>query len=258
MDVILTKINNFTMPSSDLPAVHAMHWNNIPDAIRHGQKSVFETLQIELIQENADRQSHGLWMNEVIARHHSDDIIVFCDIDAFPIQRSAYLEAIESAKKGFVFGLAQFSNHKKNKELYAGPMFMAFQKRTWERLGKPSLKSNTQYDAAEGFSALARESSPGLQLVMPSSCLIPKYALGNQGVFGIGTFYGACDFFHLFESRRPAYETLFSSVVDDIVAGHALNFKKYLEIAEASQKNAPPTVKKNSLSRFFRNLFLKN
>lgn len=58
----------------------------------------------------------------------SDDIIIFCDIDAFPIRRSAYLQAIDHAKNGALFGLAQFSNHKKGTELYAGPMFMAFQK----------------------------------------------------------------------------------------------------------------------------------
>lgn len=215
-----------------LPVVYAMHWDNIPENILKKQRSVFDHLQIELIQENANKISHGTWMNDVIKRKSSDDIIIFCDIDAFPIRRSAYLKAIENAERGAIFGLAQFSNHKKGTDLYAGPMFMAFRKSTWEAMGSPALKSSTDHDAAEVMSALARKGHVDLVLSRPSSCLIPKWALGNEGVFGIGTFYGECDFFHLFESRKPAYEMIFNEVADDVVADRPLNFRRYLEIAE--------------------------
>lgn len=220
-----------------------MYWNNIPDEIKNGQKAVFDHLGIALIQENANKKSHGTWMNEVIERHDSDDILIFSDIDAFPIKKEAYLEAVKYAKDGFVFGLAQFSNHKSNEHIYAGPMFMAFRKGTWESLGSPQLERDKKYDAAEVLSALAREGGVGLKLVMPSSCLLPKWALAEYGVFGIGTFYGECEFFHLFESRRPAYEILFKSVVADVVADRKLNFRNYLEIA-AGDENMPTAAKR--------------
>lgn len=216
------------------PNVYAMYWDNIPDVILRGQKSVYDFLSIPLIQENANKISHGVWMNSVIDRHVSDDVIIFSDIDAFPLKSDAYERAVACAQRGGVFGLAQFSNHKKNFELYAGPMFMAFKKSTWEKLGSPQLKSSPANDAAEVISVLARQQQIELVLEMPSSCLIPKWSLAEHGVFGIGTFYGACDFFHLFESRRPSYERLFASVVSDIVSAKKLNFKNYLEIASTA------------------------
>ncbi len=225
-----------------LPAVHTMHWDNIPESIIKGQKSVFDHLEIELTQENFNKKSHGVWMNEVVARKNSDETIIFCDIDAFPISRKAYLHAIECARNGAIFGLAQFSNHKKGTELYAGPMFMAFQKSTWEKLGSPNLKSSGDHDAAEVMSFLARRENVELVMSRPSSCLIPKWALGHEGVFGIGTFYGECDFFHLFESRKSAYEQIFDEVAKDIASGRPLNFRHYLEIANSPEPSPDSTA----------------
>ena len=54
------------MKSLRLPTVHSMHWNNIADVIREGQKEIFEHLGIGLVQENADQKSHGVWMEEVL------------------------------------------------------------------------------------------------------------------------------------------------------------------------------------------------
>lgn len=232
-----------------------MHWNNISKCIRDGQKSVFKALSIDLIQENADQKSHGVWMNEVIDRHASEDIIVFCDIDAFPLTHDAYLNAVQSAEEGLVFGLAQFSNHKDGQELYAGPMFMAFRKRTWEELGSPNLKSNKNHDAAEILSAQARTHHVGVKLVMPSSCLAPKWALGEHGVFGIGTFYGKCEFFHLFESRQISHEALFSAVTEDVVGRRKLNFKRYLEIIHVEKDQHVPSRKRNWMPKPLRRFF---
>lgn len=232
-----------------------MHWNNISKCIRDGQKSVFEVLNIDLTQENADQKSHGVWMNEVIDRHASEDIIVFCDIDAFPLTHDAYLAAVHAAEAGLIFGLAQFSNHKDGQDLYAGPMFMAFRKRTWEQLGCPNLKSNKHHDAAEILSAQARSRDVGMKLVMPSSCLEPKWALAEHGVFGIGTFYGRCEFFHLFESRQIAHEELFAAVVEDVVARRKLNFKRYLEIIHLEKDTRMAPRKRNWMPKPLRRFF---
>lgn len=238
-----------------IPIVYSMHWDNIPDVIRHGQKAVFDALGIALIQENANKKSHGVWMNEVIDRHASNSIIVFSDIDAFPVNAAAFERAVACAAAGGIFGLAQFSNHKKNTDIYAGPMFMAFRKSTWEQLGRPQLRSSPDNDAAEVMSVLARQKGVSLELVRPSSCLIPKWALAEHGVFGIGTFYGDCDFFHLFESRRPAYERLFEAVVADIVAQRKLNFREYLAIADAASVDRADGAKNHGLRHWMKSLF---
>lgn len=239
------------------PAVYSMHWNNIADVIRAGQKDVFAHLEIDLIQENADQKSHGTWMEEVVARHQPGDVIVFCDIDAFPLNREAYLRAVQHAEQGAIFGLAQFSNHKQTQEIYAGPMFMAFRKDCWEKLGRPNLRSDRNFDAAEVLSALSRKNDRPVVLCYPTATLIPKWALANKGVFGIGTFYGDCDFFHLFESRKPQYEKIFSSVVGDVVNDASLNFGRYLSIAQTDAETLASPKKRNWIPRPLRRLFAR-
>jgi len=245
------------MTTDKLPPVYSMYWNNISPVIREAQQKVFEHLGIPLVQENADQQPHGIWMEEVISRHQSDEVIVFCDVDAFPLSSAAYVTAVNSARNGAIFGLAQFSNHKRTKEIYAGPMFMAFRKDCWEILGRPGLKSDKQFDAAEVLSVLARSKGIPVTLAYPTATVIPKWALANEGLFGIGTFYGKCEFFHLFESRKPQYEEIFSAVVKDVVNDAALNFEHYLAIAQM-ELEVPSVAKKRNwmpkpLRRFFAN-----
>ena len=216
-----------------LPPIHTMYWDNIPPGILEKQRAVFEHLGLPLKQERAHKQPHGQWMNALLERHASDDIVVICDIDAFPLKRTAYEQAIAHAERGALFGLAQFSNHKPGHDIYAGPMFMAFRKRMWESFGRPDLQSSKLHDAAEVMTALARQHGVELVMPMPTSTLISKWALGYEGVFGIGTFYGERDFFHLFESRKPAYEALLAAVADDVVQDKPLDFSRYLEMVQA-------------------------
>jgi len=72
-----------------------MYWNNVAPVVRDGQKSVFSHLGIELIQENANQKPHVSWMEEVLNRHQANDIVVFCDIDAFPLRKVCITLATE-------------------------------------------------------------------------------------------------------------------------------------------------------------------
>lgn len=245
------------MQKKDFPVVYSMYWDNISDLILQGQKDVFTHLGIELIQERADQKPHGDWMEDVLSRHHSDDIIVFCDIDAFPLHRDAYIDAVRHAQNGKVFGLAQFSNHKKTQEIYAGPMFMAFRKNCWEAFGRPGLKSSKQFDAAEALSVKARELGVPLVMSPPTASLIPKWALADKGLFGIGTFYGSCDFFHLFESRKPQYEKIFASVVSDVIGDRRLNFDRYLSIVQADAETEQAQKRRNWIPKLLRRFLSK-
>lgn len=223
-----------------LPTIYTMHWDNIPAGILEHQKAVFDHLGLPLQQERAHQQPHGLWMNEVLARHGSDEVVIFCDIDAFPLHRQAGLDAIAQAQAGALFGLAQFSNHKPGNQVYAGPMFMALRQGLWDELGRPDLQKSKQHDAAEVLSALARARGVALSMSAPTATLIPKWALGHEGVFGIGTFYGQRDFFHLFESRKPAYGALLAAVAQDVVQERPLNFAHYLTLAHSLADEAAP------------------
>jgi hypothetical protein len=237
------------------PIVVSMYWDNIPLMVLQKQREVFEVLQIPLKQELANGVRHGVWMNDVLRRAGPDDLVVFCDIDAFPLNRAAHEFALAQAQAGSVFGLAQFSNHRPTKDTYAGPMYMALQKGTWERLGRPDMRSSKTFDAAEGLSLAARSQGVPLTLVKPTACLVPKYALGNEGLFGIGTFYGDNDFFHLFESRDQINEQILEAVANDVIAGRPLQFGLYLQIAQASSDASSPlsSAKRGKWQAWFQN-----
>lgn len=225
-------INLPTNVPTNLPIIHSMYWDNIPADIVAQQRAVCAHLGLPLQQERADQKPHGVWMNEVLARYNSDDVVVFCDIDAFVLRRQAYMDAVAHAQAGALFGLAQFCNHKPGGAIYAGPMFMALQQGLWQRLGRPDLQRSKHHDAAEVLSVQARAAAAPIVLSAPSATLLPRWALAHEGVFGIGTFYGQCDFFHLFESRKPAYTALLCAVAEDVVHDQPLNFAHYLTLAQ--------------------------
>ena len=212
------------------PQVYSLHWRNISSKIIESQKTVFDYLNIPLSQQELDRKDHGQWMTEILEHSDDEDVVLFCDIDAFPLNRLAYERSVAHAQSGGVFGLAQFSNHISTSMIYAGPMFMAVRKNVWKELGSPNLSASRTADAAEILSINARKLGVPLLLSQPVCCIKTKWALANQGVFGIGTFYGELEFFHLFESRKRASINLISRVADDVVSARPLDFSSYLRI----------------------------
>ena len=209
--------------------VYSLYWNNIHRDILRCQRDVFDFLGVRINQEGLDGHDHGAWMTSVLERSANDAIVVFCDIDAFPLTRSAYDAAISQAAQGMVVGLAQFSNHTKTKELYAGPMFLALRRDVWVSMGKPDLRPTDLVDAAEILSIIARERGVALKLIKPTSCVKSKWALGSDGIFGIGTFYGDLEFFHLFESRQQSSVKLITQVAEDVMNSGPFRFDLYLK-----------------------------
>lgn len=216
---------------------YSLYWSNVPPAITAAQRRVFERLGLPLDQQELDRQPHGEWMNLVMARAAEDEIVVFCDIDAFPLSAEAYHRAVAAARAGSVFGLAQYANQKANEGLYAGPMFLAVARRTWIALGSPDLSRNREFDAGENLTVEARRQGMPVELVMPCATLLPRWALANRGVFGIGTFYGDCEYFHLFESRRRTGTEIMKAVTEDVASGRPLDFQRYLAVTRQSERS---------------------
>lgn len=216
---------------------YSLYWSNVPAPITAAQRRVFERLGLPLEQQELDRQPHGEWMNLVLQRAAADEIVVFCDIDAFPLTAEAYHRAVAAARAGAIFGLAQYANQKANEGLYAGPMFLALARRTWEQLGSPDLSRNREFDAGENLTVQARRQGVPVELVMPCATLVPRWALAHRGVFGIGTFYGDCEYFHLFESRRRTGTEIMAAVSEDVATGRPLDFQRYLEVTRRSERS---------------------
>lgn len=217
---------------------------NISQTIVDGQARVFEKLGVPLEQVPFKGKEHGDWMDEYV-RATDREIIAIADIDAFPISREGMQRAFDTAVGGGVFGLAHVANHKDPDDVYAGPILMTFAAETYRAMGSPSLRRDKQFDAAQGLSAAARAKGIALDLAYPNTSIRPVWPMSHVGVYGIGTFYGGNQFFHLFQSRKGNHVTLFEQVADDVLNDRPLDFARYLGILDMKDE----TKKKGLLKR---------
>ena len=139
------------------------------------------------------------------------------------------------AENGTLVGLAQVANHKDPELIYAGPMFMGISREIYRKLGSPEMAHNKTEDVAQALTNLAIQNDIPVELIFPSFAIQPKWPLSQHGVFGVGTFYGDQDFFHLFESRRKSGVDLFVAVANGVVSGRH-DFGQYLAIMDEVPK----------------------
>ncbi|GAB1481078.1 hypothetical protein MASR2M74_36610 [Paracoccaceae bacterium] len=210
------------------PRVHTFYQSNIPPGVLAGQKAVFAHFEIPLVQEMDNSIEHGTWVTRLFAGA-PDDIIVLADIDAFPLSRRAFDAMIERAEAGELVGLAQVANHKDPSRIYAGPMFLAIRRSLYHDLGAPALTRSPTADVAQALTDQAQEAGKTVTLIPPRFAIQPKWPLAGQGVFGIGTFYGEMEFFHLFQSRKRNSVALFEAVARDTLRG-SFDYANYLQI----------------------------
>lgn len=235
--------NDVTAP---LPTVHSLCWSNIAPEIREGQARVCAHLGIPLQQHERDRLDHGTWMDQVLTQAPENALVVFCDIDAIPLRRDAVVRMVARAGEGALCGLAQSANHLGDPgHVYAGPMFMALRRRLWDEVGRPSLTADASNDPAQRLTRAAEAAGIPVETMLPTGCLKPMWNLAGRRVFGIGTFYGDNDFFHLFQARKKRNIRVFARVCDDVVAGRPLDFGSYLVTLNGKRRMPKP------LRRFF-------
>ena len=214
--------------TTDFP-VFSPYMDNTSETVLEAQRRVFKYLDIPLRQVQITDGEHGDWIDSHV-RASDQDVVIICDIDAFPITRDAYEQSIHVAMERKIFGLAQVANHKNPEHIYAGPMFMSFAKKTYTALDQPCMKRTKNFDAAQELSFAASKANVEIVLAYPNAVMQPKWPLADQTVFGIGTFYGGNAFFHLFQSRQLRNIALFEAVAEDVVAGAGLKFERYLNL----------------------------
>lgn len=69
------------------PVVYSPFWDNVDSEMRKSQAMVYANLGIELRQINTTDQGHGAWMADVAESASDEEVLFFCDIDAFPLNR---------------------------------------------------------------------------------------------------------------------------------------------------------------------------
>lgn len=210
------------------PVAHSFYRSNIPKELLRAQRNVFAHFNIPLKQWHCDSMSHAAWMEWLLAQPGDSQPMVICDIDAFPLDRGAYDRLVARASDGVLIGLAQVANHKDPSRIYAGPMFIAMPPTLYSRLGAPSLEKSAKADVAQVLTDRSEAEKLPVERIPPSFAICPKWALSDQGVFGIGTFYGDMEFFHLFQSRKRSFVELFCAVAEGTIAGQH-DYQKYLD-----------------------------
>lgn len=214
------------------PIVLSPYMSNASRELLDAQRRVFAHLNVPLEQVCIDGTAHGAWMDNV-AKSEDAGTVVFADIDAFPLTRAAHERAVAAASDGRIFGLAQSANHLANTSPYAGPCYLAFDRMVFRAIGSPSLAHDYRCDPAQALSIRAYERQVAVELVRPTTVLKPLWPLGSEGLFGIGTFYGANEFFHLFQSRRSAHIDIFLAVASDVLEDR-LDFAAYIAMAQSN------------------------
>ena len=219
------------------PVVLSPFQSNVDPVLLGKQRAVFEHLNIPLEQVNIDGVEHGAWMEEV-ARNPKSDVIMFCDIDAFPVHRKAYEHVVAQARAGHLVGAAHVANHFDPDHIYAGPMFLAVTSEVYQTLGSIGLARKDGNDAAQYLTRSAETSGIPIDLLYPSTVVDPRWPMAGKGVYGIGTFYADNGIFHLFEARYAENVELFERVADDVIKGQ-LDFSTYLKMRRPA-KPVPP------------------
>lgn len=146
------------------------------------------------------------WIRDAVADDPTGGIILG-DTDVLPLHRRAvqdiYFPAIEA---GAVVGFANFANHLPGTFVCAAVSLLGFSAKTYERLGRPSVRENEtvdpRYDVAGQFTLRARERDVPVILLPPTSYAPPaKWRLYGESLeWGLDTTFAGC-FFHSLEFR---------------------------------------------------------
>jgi len=211
--------------SSAAPAerIVALYWDNIDPRIVEAQRAVFAHFGYAIDQRERTRVNHGDFLDAFMAELAEDDVALLTDIDCFPLNREIVERAFAAARDGRIFGCAQSTNHVDPDRLFVAPMFMALSRRTWEALGRPSFKPDAQNDVAQKLNDIAAARGVEIEMLLPWACIVPKWRLGDVGLYGVGTFYRG-GVFHLFESRWTPFAFILFDVAQAVLTDRAIDY----------------------------------
>jgi len=196
----------------------SLYWQNIDPRMVKTQAAVFRHLGYTIEQTCETGLNHGLFLDRIMAGLGDDDIMLCVDIDCFPTNSAIIEQAFAAARAGHLIGCAQVSAHIDPNRIFTAPMFLALSKRLWVQLGCPSFCATPTGDIAQTVHDHAAAAGIAIDYLMPWACLIPKWSLAGEALYGVGTFYKG-GVFHLFESRTSPFTFAFYTVAADVLAG---------------------------------------
>ncbi|MES2829678.1 MAG: hypothetical protein V4687_16065 [Bacteroidota bacterium] len=179
------------------PIVSFHNGNLHPDIVRY-QKRVFDHFLLPLLQIET-KLSHPEAIDDFLNTKQWESIIIF-DIDCIPLNKEAPFLAMTKAKQGKIYGAAQQANHIPESGVYASPAFISFSKDTWKKMNYPSFLHSEFGDVGHELTLYAPLHNVEVELIWPTHVEVPRWNLGKESTFGLGTTYQT-GIFHAFESR---------------------------------------------------------
>ncbi len=217
-------------PASGPERIVALYWDNVDPRIVAAQRAVFAHFGYAIDQRERTGVNHGDFLDAYMAELGNDDVALLTDIDCFPLNREIVARAFAAARGGAILGCAQASNHVDPDRLFVAPMFMAISRRTWDTLGRPSFKPDARNDVAQALNEVARAGGVPIEMLHPWGAIVPKWRLGDVGLYGLGTFYHG-GVFHLFESRKTPFAFLLFDVAEAVLADRPIDYPALMEKA---------------------------
>lgn len=179
----------------------AYGYTNLPSVILQKQKEVFAKLKLPLTQFVGDAQ-HGAFLEHIL-KTTKKDYIIFFDADCIPLTDNIYdiiLNEISSEKS--IIGIEQTGEPRYH--IYAGPACLGLPVSVYHEIGQPRLEQTFRSDTAEEITWCCEERAIKVKHFKVSHIEQPKWRLGYDRMFGIGTTYSFNNInvlYHQFESR---------------------------------------------------------
>jgi len=176
-------------------------YKNLPTEVLKKQKEVFKRLNLPIAQYIGD-VSHGDFLENIL-KTTNKEYIIFVDADCIPLVDSLYDIILgEITKEKSIIGIEQTGQPRYH--IYAGPACLALPVSVYHEIGQPSLNQTFRSDTAEELTWCCEERAIKVKYFKVSHVEQPRWRLGYDREFGIGTTYQYNNvdvLYHQFESR---------------------------------------------------------
>lgn len=176
-------------------------YQTLPPEVLTYQKKVFDKLKLPLTQITGNF-NHGQFLEHIL-KTSTDNFVVFFDADCIPLVSNFYdIIYAELSREKCIFGIEQTANPRFH--VYAGPACLALPVQIYKDFNYPCLNQTHRSDVAEELTWHCEEKQIPVKYFKVSNIEQPKWRLGYDKQFGIGTTYSYNDtdvLYHQFEIR---------------------------------------------------------
>lgn len=186
------------------------------------QKKIFDIFECNITQIKIENWvSHGDAIDDVLNNMNDpNDVAVIFDIDSIPLNNEIIPKSIKWCKENIgVISVAQRAVKIPTALIHGGPSFMVFSIDTYNKLGRPSFKTNYRSDCGAEITYECRSRGIELRLMYPTYVDREDFVLDGPVKFGMGTNYEN-NIYHAFESRFNKENHYFINKCNEIIKQH--------------------------------------